>query len=176
MPRGILFGSGRAAFGIYSLGSDDPPIDGADPQQQPVLIFDFQKNPAASDQSHSCRTRMERILMRSSSTMPITVFRPPRRLSRVLTEHLENLKRGAVTRRFGNTGGRSLRTRPFSLGFCGQRIIATDLFCTFCGSKNSQSPSRGPCGDLPARGLGRGRAYGKLVIEGTSELDAPVLR
>lgn len=91
-------------------------------------------------------------------------------LKRALVEHLDNLKAGQVT--FGISeapASVSLANQFVFCGFCGQQIVATDLFCAFCGAKQPIAQQGVHADIYPRTG-----ATAKLVIDGTSELDAPV--
>lgn len=86
-----------------------------------------------------------------------------------LAAHLENLRTGQIT--YGVTEvpqSVSLSHQIVFCGFCGQRIVATDMFCAFCGSKQPLA-QHGVHSEVYSRSVGTAR----LVIEGTTELNAP---
>jgi serine/threonine-protein kinase len=146
-------------------------LTGADPQNNPLLIFDFQKNPRPRQINPGLSDQMERILMRSVEYNAESRFSSSAEMRHVLSEHLENLKRGNITFGVSETPAAvSLANQSVFCGFCGQRIIATDMFCAFCGAKQPLA-QQGVHAEIYARG---GGTTAKLLIEGTSELDAPV--
>jgi len=175
-PPELFSGQVEPRSDIYSLGSTMfHLLTGADPQNNPLLIFDFQKNPRPRQINPQLSDQMEKILMRSVEYNADHRFSSAEEMRRVLVEHLENLKRGAVTYGVTETPAAvSLSSQAVFCGFCGQRIIATDLFCAFCGSKQPIA-QQGVHAEIYRSPLsGQVARTAKLVIEGTSELDAPV--
>lgn len=173
-PPELFSGQVEPRSDIYSLGSTMfHLLTGADPQNNPLLIFDFQKNPRPRQINPQITDQMERILMRAVEYNAEARFSSADELRSVLSQHLENLVHGRVTHDVTETPAAvSLANQSVFCGFCGQRIIATDMFCAFCGSKQPIS-QQGVHSEIYASPVAGGRTA-KLVIEGTSELDAPV--
>ncbi len=91
-------------------------------------------------------------------------------MRQVLSDHLENLKRGTIT--YGVSAIPavvSLTNQSVFCGFCGQRIVASDMFCASCGSKQPLA-QHGVHSEIYSHST----STAKLVIDGTSELDAPI--
>jgi serine/threonine-protein kinase len=89
-----------------------------------------------------------------------------------LTKHLENLKKGAVT--FG-AGDRAAATAQAAnelvfCGFCGQKIVASDMFCPFCGA---QQPLLGQAGK-GATAFVAPKVTARVMVIGTNDLDTPM--
>jgi serine/threonine-protein kinase len=170
-PPELFSGQVEPRSDIYSLGSTMfHLLTGADPQNNPLLIFDFQKNPRPRQINPQLSDQMERILMRSVEYNPDSRFSSADEMKHVLGEHLENLKAGNIT--FGISEAPvsiSLANQSVFCGFCGQRIVATDLFCAFCGSKQPIAQQ-----GVHAEIYPRSAVTAKLVIDGTGELDTPV--
>ena len=170
-PPELFSGQVEPRSDIYSLGSTMFHLmTGADPQNNPLLIFDFQKNPRPRQINPQLSDQIERILMRSVEYNADSRFSSAGEMHHVLGEHLDNLKTGKLT--FGVTdvpASISLANQSVFCGFCGQRIVATDLFCAFCGAKQPIAQH-----GVHAEIYSRSGATAKLVIDGTSELDAPV--
>lgn len=170
-PPELFSGNVEPRSDIYSLGSTMfHLLTGADPQSNPLLIFDFQKNPRPRQINPQLSDQMERILMKAVEYRADARFASAAEMRAALEEHLENLKAGQVT--FGVSevpASISLANQNVFCGFCGQRIVATDLFCAYCGAKqpiaqhgvHSEIYSESP---ITAR----------LVVEGTAELPPPV--
>ncbi len=170
-PPELFSGQVEPRSDIYSLGSTMfHLLTGADPQNNPLLIFDFQKNPRPRQINPQLSDQMERILMRSVEYNADARFSSAAEMKQVLSDHLENLKKGAVT--YGVTeipAAVSLANQSVFCGFCGQRIVATDLYCAFCGSKQPIAQH-----GVHAEIYSRSNVTAKLIIDGTSELQAPV--
>ena len=87
-PRSDVYGLGATIFHL---------LTGADPQDNPLLIFDFAKNPRPRQIAPSISSEMERILMRAVEYNPEDRFRSAGELRDVLAEHLEKLMAGRVS-------------------------------------------------------------------------------
>lgn len=169
-PPELFSGNVEPRSDIYSLGSTIfHLLTGADPQSNPLLIFDFQKNPRPRQINSQLSDQIEQIIMRSVEYNSDARFASASELKFVLEEHLNNLKNGNVT--YGVSAvpaSISLEDQSVFCGFCGQRIVATDLFCAFCGAKQPIA-QQGVHSEIYSRGA----ATAKLIIEGTSELTTP---
>ena len=170
-PPELFSGNVEPRSDIYSLGSTMFHLmTGADPQNNPLLIFDFQKNPRPRQINPQMSDQMERILMRSVEYNAEARFASADDLRLILSDHLENLKGGSVTYGVSEIPAAvSLANQSVFCGFCGQRIVASDMFCAFCGAKQPIA-QHGVHAEIYARTA----PTAKLVIDCTSELDAPV--
>jgi serine/threonine-protein kinase len=131
-------------------------LTGADPQDNPLLIFDFTKNPRPSQINPQITRRMEEIIVRSVEHKPEKRFRDAADMKSVLEEHLRFLD-SQVMRVAANPGAPATTNagQQVFCGNCGQRIAAEDLFCAHCGAKQ-----------LPAVNPNPLRATAKLIILG----------
>lgn len=158
-PRSDVYGLGATIFHL---------LTGADPQDNPLLIFDFTKNPRPRQIAPSISTEMERILMRAVEYKPEDRFRSAGELRDVLAEHLEKIMAGRVT--YGvpgaSVGGETVQVQTVYCGFCGGRIAADDVFCAHCGSRQPLAAMAAGAALRPVR------PTAKLVVAGTTELDA----
>jgi serine/threonine-protein kinase len=113
---------------------------------------------------------MERILMRAVEYNAEARFGSAAEMKAVLEEHLAKLRTGSVTYGVGEAPvSVSLANQSVFCGFCGQRIVATDLFCAFCGAKQPIA-QQGVHSEIYQKSMPTAR----LVVEGTSELSAPI--
>ena len=169
-PPELFSGNVEPRSDIYSLGSTMFHLmTGADPQSNPLLIFDFQKNPRPRQINSQLSDQIERIIMRSVEYNSDARFASAAEMKSVLEEHLANLSAGNVT--YGVSAvpaSISLENQSVFCGFCGQRIVATDLFCAFCGAKQPIA-QQGVHSEIYTRST----PTAKLIIEGTSELTTP---
>ena len=170
-PPELFSGNVEPRSDVYSLGSTMfHLLTGADPQSNPLLIFDFQKNPRPRQINSQLSDQIERIMMRAVEYSSDARFASAAEMKAVLEEHLENLRTGNVT--YGVTAvpaSISLENQSVFCGFCGQRIVATDLFCAFCGAKQPIA-QQGVHSEIYSRSA---TPTAKLYIEGTSELATP---
>lgn len=171
-PPELFSGNVEPRSDIYSLGSTMfHLLTGADPQSNPLLIFDFHKNPRPRQINPRISDQMEQILIRSVEYNADARFASAAEMRAVLAEHLAMLKEGRVS--FGVVQAPialGLANQAAFCGFCGQQIIASDLFCAFCGSRQ---PIAQP-GVAAAKPAVIAAPTAKLLIEGTSELNTPV--
>jgi eukaryotic-like serine/threonine-protein kinase len=169
-PPELFSGNVEPRSDIYSLGSTMfHLLTGADPQSNPLLIFDFQKNPRPRQITSQLSDQIERIMMRAVEYNADMRFASAAEMKAVLEEHLACLRSGNVT--YGVSAAPasvSLENQSVFCGFCGQRIVATDLFCAFCGAKQPIA-QQGVHSEIYARST----TTAKLIIEGTSELTTP---
>jgi eukaryotic-like serine/threonine-protein kinase len=169
-PPELFSGNVEPRSDIYSLGSTMfHLLTGADPQNNPLLIFDFQKNPRPRQINPQLSDQIERILMHSVEYNATSRFNSAAELKQVLEEHLDNLKTGRVTYGIKEIPASiGLANQPVFCGFCGQKIVATDMFCAFCGAKQPLA-QQGVHAEIYARSAPTAR----LMVIGTNELDTP---
>ncbi len=168
-PPELFGGRVEPRSDVYSLGATlFHLLTGSDPQDNPLLIFDFQKNPRPRQITPSMSSEMEQILMRSVEYKLEDRFSTAGAMRDALAIHLEKLMTGQVSYGAALTqiGGETVQVQTVYCGFCGGRIAADDIFCAHCGARQ------------PMAGLGSSatlraaRPTAKLVVAGTTELDA----
>jgi serine/threonine protein kinase len=169
-PPELFSGRVQPASDVYSLGATMfHLLTGSDPQDNPLLIFDFTKNPRPRQIAPSISTEMELIVMRTVEYKPEDRYRTAGELRNELALHLEKLMSGRVSYGMPTpvTGVETVQVQTVFCGFCGGRIAADDVFCAHCGARQ------------PLAGVGTSssllhtvRPTAKLVVAGTTELDA----
>jgi len=169
-PPELFSGNVEPSSDIYSLGSTMfHLLTGADPQSNPLLIFDFQKHPRPRQINPRLSDQIEKILLKMVEYNADKRYRTAGEVRDELTKHLESLKGGKAT--FGITKAPSavaFSDQKVFCGFCGQKIVATDMFCAFCGSRQplAQQGVHSAEYHLP-------HATAKLVVIGTNDLEVP---
>lgn len=169
-PPELFSGRVQPASDVYSLGATMfHLLTGADPQDNPLLIFDFSKNPRPRQINPAISTEMEQILMRTVEYKPEDRYRTAGELRNELAVHLEKLMSGRVS--FGipaaNIGAETAHMQTVYCGFCGGRIAVDDVFCAHCGARQPLA-AVGASSTL----VHTARPTAKLVVTGTTELDA----
>lgn len=169
-PPELFSGQADARVDIYSLGATMFHLmTGSDPQDNPLLIFDFTKNPRPRQINPQLSSEIERLLIRSVEYKPEHRFQTGAEMRDLLSHHLEKLRSGQVS--YGvpahQLGGETMAVSTVFCGFCGGRIAADDVFCAHCGSRQPLAGT--DSNPLPAR------TTAKLVVAGTTELDASFL-
>lgn len=167
-PPELFSGKVEPRSDIYSLGATMfHLLTGTDPQDNPLLIFDFNKNPRPRQLAPSLSNEMEAILMRAVGYKPEDRFRSAAELRDVLSAHLEKLRAGAVTYGAAQNDRGGMKTMQVEMvycGFCGGRIAYDDVFCAHCGQRQPLA--------VASAALRTARATAKLVVMGTTELDS----
>ena len=168
-PPELFGGRVEPRSDVYSLGATMfHLLTGSDPQDNPLLIFDFGKNPRPRQITPSISTEMEQILMRSVEYKPEDRFASAGAMRDALAVHLEKLMTGQVSYGVpsGQVGSETMQVLTVYCGFCGGRIAADDIFCAHCGARQ---PLAGVGSSATLRAA---RPTAKLVVAGTTELDA----
>jgi serine/threonine-protein kinase len=168
-PPELFGGRVEPRSDVYSLGATMfHLLTGSDPQDNPLLIFDFAKNPRPRQIAPSVSSEMEQILMRSVEYKPEDRFASAGAMRDALAHHLEKLMSGQVN--YGvpaaQVGSETVQVQTVYCGFCGGRIAADDIFCAHCGAKQPEA------GAGSSATLRAARPTAKLVVAGTTELDA----
>jgi serine/threonine-protein kinase len=166
-PPELFSGQADPRVDIYSLGATMfHLLTGSDPQDNPLLIFDFSKNPRPRQINPSLSSEMERLLIRAVEYKPEHRFQSGAEMRDSLAVHLDKLRTGQVSYGAPATelGGETVAVAMVFCGFCGGRIAADDIFCAHCGSRQPLA------GTDSSRRLARPTA--KLIVTGTTELDA----
>ena len=169
-PPELFSGKVEPSSDIYSLGSTMfHLLTGADPQSNPLLIFDFQKHPRPRQINPQLSDQIEKILLKMVEYNADRRYKTAGEVRDELKKHLENLTAGKAT--FGIS--KTPSAVPFSeqtvfCGFCGQKIVATDMFCAFCGSKQpiAQQGVHSAEYHLPM-------STARLFVIGTNDLEVP---
>jgi eukaryotic-like serine/threonine-protein kinase len=172
-PPELFSGNVEARSDIYSLGSTMfHLLTGADPQSNPLLIFDFQKNPRPRQINSQLSDQIERILMRSVEYNADLRFSSAGQMRDELKEHLSNLQAGKVSYGIKSAPSpQAFSEQNVFCGFCGRQIVATDVFCAFCGAQQPIAQQHFSQPSVSVQPL-----TAKLTIIGSGELEASAFR
>jgi tRNA A-37 threonylcarbamoyl transferase component Bud32 len=168
-PPELFSGRAESRSDVYSLGATMfHLLTGADPQDNPLLIFDFSKNPRPRQIAPAISTEMERMLMRAVEYKPEDRFRSAGEMRDALAEHLEKLMSGKVSYglAISQLGSETIQGQTVYCGFCGGRIAVDDVFCAHCGARQPLAAVAASASLRPPR------PTAKLVVAGTTELDS----
>jgi serine/threonine protein kinase len=171
-PPELFSGNVEPRSDIYSLGSTMfHLLTGADPQSNPLLIFDFNKHPRPRQINSQLSDQMEQILMRAVEYNSGQRFASAAEMKEELQKHLENLRKGTVTFGVVNSGIGSPAASLSSVfcGFCGQKIVSSDMFCPFCGAQQPIADQSKKLGSAPL--YAPAVIKPRLLVIGTNDLD-----
>ncbi|MGH9849837.1 MAG: protein kinase domain-containing protein [Blastocatellia bacterium] len=157
-PPELFAGNVEARSDIYSLGATMfHLLTGHDPQDNPLLIFDFAKNPKPRQLNPAITPEMEELICRSVEHKPENRFSSAAAFGESLKAHQRYLQEGPrpdyaqfppyeTQQNFGTV---------FSCVNCGRELARDDVFCAYCGTRQ---PSK--------------RTTAKLIVMGTNEMSA----
>jgi serine/threonine-protein kinase len=169
-PPELFAGKAEPRTDIYSLGATMfHMLTGADPQDNPLLIFDFSKFPTPRKINPKISEGMEKILMRTVAHEVTDRPESALQLMRDLQDHSNLLAKGQDStplppkppdkvidnKTVEEAGGQSV-----FCGNCGEKIGVDDVFCAHCGYRQ---PEPGP------RRVDTPRVTAQIVILGTGE-------
>ncbi len=172
-PPELFAGKATPASDLYSLGATMfHLLTGKDPQDNPLLIFDFAKNPTPRQINPNLTERMEQIICRAVEHEASHRFPTARAFGLELEAHLNDLKAGNVTSTIPNVAAiiasappriekleeseLSRVPEPLTCVTCGEAISLGDLFCASCGTVLQSGQ----------------RITARLIVFGTNEIAA----
>jgi eukaryotic-like serine/threonine-protein kinase len=140
-PPELFAGKVEARSDIYSLGATlFHLLTGSDPQDNPLLIFDFTKNPRPSQINPAISPEMDQIIMKTVAHKPEDRYASGLELMRTFEAHERRLITPEPhTPAVIPVGVVGTDNAWIFCGNCGQRIAGDDIFCAHCGFRQ---PSR----------------------------------
>lgn len=152
-PSEQYAGNSEPRSDIYALGATMfHLLTGSDPQNNPLLIFDFTKNQRPRQINPNLSVEMERILMKAVEYNANMRYSSANEMRNVLLDHLERIRAGKLTfvapEAESSQAPTALQSQPIALksavgtafcGFCGERIAANDMFCAYCGTRQPEA-------------------------------------
>lgn len=157
-PPELFAGNVQKSSDIYSLGATMfHLLTGQDPQDNPLLIFDFSKNPKPRQINPAITPEMEDLICRAVEHKPEARFASAKEFGKELQTHLRLMQEG----RRGAVGVANLYETAQSFGpvntcvNCAHELAQDDVFCAYCGTRQ---PTK--------------KTTAKLIVMGTSEMSA----
>ena len=150
-PSEQYAGNAEPRSDIYALGATMfHLLTGSDPQNNPLMIFDFTKHPRPRQINPDISVEMEKILIRAVEYNANNRFASAAEMRDRLLDHLERIRAGRLTFAAPETVSRVSSVEPTFVqpqaaptmafcGFCGERIASNDMFCAYCGSKQPEA-------------------------------------
>ncbi len=156
-PPELFAGSVEARSDIYSLGATIfHLLTGQDPQDNPLLIFDFSKNPRPRQINPAITSGMEELICRAVEHNPRNRFVTAHSFGEALQAHLRRLTEGVGSPRQAAATPAPHAGQPLSQCHnCGHDISPEDIFCAFCGTRQAAK-----------------KVTAKLIVLGTNEMGA----
>jgi serine/threonine protein kinase len=156
-PPELFSGKVEPASDIYSLGATMfHLLTGHDPQDKPLMIFDFTKNPKPRQLNSAITVEMEVLICRAVEDKPESRWPTARAFGQELKKHLRRLHQIMPV---------PAEMNPISIEIpapkivrncihCGHEMALDDVYCAFCGQKQSR------------------KTTAKLIVMGTTEMSA----
>ncbi len=179
-PPELFAGKVEPRSDIYSLGATMfHMLTGSDPQDNPLLIFDFSKNPTPRQINPAISKEMEALLMKSVAHAPDQRHLSALDFMRELQDHVSRLnsqpplddkvrdnKNEVLINGRDSQGISGGKVKPSSsavqpqaqtwvfCGHCGDKIGVDDVFCAHCGARQplvgTPSPNPTPLTPSPS--------------------------
>lgn len=145
-PPELFAGKVQARSDLYSLGATMfHLLTGSDPQDNPLLIFDFSKNPRPSQINPAITAEMDAIITKTVAHRPEDRPSSALELMRMLEEHERRLvlphTAEPVPIPVSSDG-------TIFCGNCGSRIAGDDVFCAHCGARQRHAAPGRPSARL----------------------------
>jgi serine/threonine-protein kinase len=161
-PPELFAGNVEPRSDIYSLGATMfHLLTGYDPQDNPLLIFDFTKNPKPRQLNPAITPEMEEMICRAVEHKPENRFPSvpsAKAFAQELQMHLRYLQEGKPGEAAPVVSMFETQQNVGSMHACvncGRDLAPDDVFCAYCGARQ------------PAK-----RTTAKLIVLGTNEMAA----
>jgi serine/threonine protein kinase len=155
-PPELFAGNVEPRSDIYSLGATMfHLLTGQDPQDNPLLIFDFAKNPKPRQINPAISPKMEDLIIRAVEHKPENRFASAKAFGQALQEHLRYIQDSNEFPAVNPFDAQPSYGSFLACTNCGRELAADDVFCAYCGFRQ------------PAK-----RTTARLIVLGTNEMSA----
>lgn len=134
-PPELFAGKVEPRSDIYSLGATMfHLLTGRDPQDNPLLMFDFNRNPKPSQINPKISEGMDKILIKSVDHKPTNRFASAAEMRDILQQHLYQLTSGAKSVSVPAPTPKEAEAPGNFCGQCGNKVGVGSAFCQTCGA------------------------------------------
>lgn len=158
-PPELFAGNVEKRSDIYSLGATMFHLmTGQDPQDNPLLIFDFTKNPKPRQINPAITPEMEDLICCAVEHKPESRFASAAAFGESLKDHLRHMQEGKRSERPEASPSPVFelsQASGFACSNCGKELTKDDVFCAYCGARQASK-----------------RTTARLVVMGTNEMSA----
>jgi len=163
-PPELFSGNVDPRSDIYSLGATlFHLLTGADPQANPLLIFDFKKNPRPRQINTVLTSEIDSIIAKAVEYDASHRFQSVAEMGRALRALKVKVESGSQVVAKSVSASSQPHVDMVFCGFCGRKIFRSDQFCPFCGARQRQTVS-----DSTVRGeKGVGRKGTTVLVMGS---------
>jgi serine/threonine-protein kinase len=151
-PPELFAGKVEARSDIYSLGATMfHLLTGRDPQDNPLLIFDFARNPRPRTINPLLSEEIDQILAKAVDHKPINRFSSAAEFKETLEAHLSYLQRGPVSSNANAVATENVQM--INCIKCQGKIPFGNVFCHHCGaSQKADAPVSQPAAIISPMG------------------------
>jgi serine/threonine protein kinase len=144
-PPELFAGKVEPRSDIYSLGATMfHLLTGRDPQDNPLLMFDFSRNPRPRQINPKLSEGIDRILAKSVEHKPANRFSSALEMKEILEQHLRQITSDVkmVSVPSPQASGGEVSGASNFCGQCGAKVNPNNAFCQSCGSpqKSASAP------------------------------------
>jgi serine/threonine-protein kinase len=141
-PPELFSGNVDPRSDIYSLGATIfHLLTGKNPQDEPLLIFDFSQNPRPRQINPAITSRMEELIDRMIARKPENRFSTARMLGVELEKHFDGLRRNTVSAAVASIAPSpsvaAVSDGRIRCSGCKTEMSPDDPFCCWCGQKQT---------------------------------------
>ncbi|MBL8151291.1 MAG: FHA domain-containing protein, partial [Blastocatellia bacterium] len=137
-PPELFAGKVEPRSDLYSLGATMfHLLTGKDPQDNPLLMFDFTRNPRMCEINTELSKGIDEIVSKAVEHKPSSRFSSGDEMKKALEDHLLWLERGVIS-----SSAPAQVSKGIFCSACGHSMGVGDRFCNNCGAPNPEFASQ----------------------------------